>query len=54
MSELERKYISPFDLDVTHTEQCGFHVTRVMLTKIRPEHQFNMRNNVKQDYIDYS
>ena len=32
MSEL-KKYISPFDLDVTHIEQWDFHVTQVILKK---------------------
>ena len=47
-------YISPFDLDVAHTEECNFHVMRVILTKRCPEQHCNMPSNVKQDFIDYS
>ena len=32
MSELKKKYISPFDLDVMHIEQCDFHVTQVIVS----------------------
>ena len=45
--------MSPFDLDVTHIEECDFHVIiRVVLKSTFPEHHFNMHNNVKQNLID--
>ena len=52
-SELKRIYFA-FDSDVANGEQCDFHVTPVILKKTFPEHHFNMHNNVKQDFIDYS
>ena len=33
MTELKIIFILPFDLEVTHIEQCGFHVRQVMLKR---------------------
>ena len=49
-----KEYISPFNLDVMHNDQCDFHVTRVILIKTHPEHHFNTHNDMTQDLIDSS
>ena len=51
MSELKKEY-PPFDLNAIQIEQCANITHETWNSKARPEHHFNVHNNVKQkDFI---
>ena len=49
MSGLKRYFT--FDLDITHIEQCDFHVRWVIYKKTHPENHLDKQSYVKQDVL---